>query len=268
MEQADRHPEDDLLERERDKLRDELTQAMWNKAVELQRERDKLRDELTQARETADRYRESLERLSEYAIDAVRAPSEQPVDVPELEEQGKLRDELTQARQDAERDRNALEATYKRQQELEKERDQAHEATDRRMQMLEEVDRERRRRKESCLWCNGVAAHDSSCAYLKEKRAYDSPKACPPELRDAENKAPYCPACGAATPDGGPCLRCAEYAIDAVRAPSDVPKMPSLPTAYEDREYYWTCLDIAVRWLLAEHDEKQRILRRAERENP
>jgi len=248
MEQADRHPEEDLvslqraevtgvfngsptlqkayqdfqqrLERERDKLRDELTQAMWNKAVELQRKRNKLRDE------------------------------------------------LTQARQDAERDRNALEATYKRQQELEKERDQAHEATDRRMQMLEEVDRERRRRKESCLWCNGVAAHDSSCAYLKEKRAYDSPKACPPELRDAENKAPYCPACGAATPDGGPCLRCAEYAIDAVRAPSDVPKMPSLPTAYEDREYYWTCLDIAVRWLLAEHDEKQRILRRAERENP
>ena len=233
MEQADRHPEDDLLERDRDKLRDDLTQALWNKAVELQRERDKLRDELTQARETADRYRESLERLSEYAIDAVRAPSEQPVDVPELEEQGKLRDELTQARQDAERDRNALEATYKRQQELEKERDQAHEATDRRMQMLEEVDRERRRRKEPCLWCNDVADHDSSCTYFKERKEENS-----------------CPACDTPPSDGEPCLRCAAYAVDSVRAPSGVPELPKVC----DSKEYFRALDSAVRWLI----EKER----------
>jgi len=78
MEQADRHPEDDLLELERDKLRDELTQALWNKAVGLQRQLDV-------ALEANSRLRQ------------------------EVAEAGKLRNELTQAHEDAERDRNALE---------------------------------------------------------------------------------------------------------------------------------------------------------------
>jgi len=240
MEQAERHPEDVLgiggwitVE----KSIPHATPAMvvhgsidlleiWNKAVELQREVSEAKQDLTKARRDWDAVRENNVRLRK-----------------EIAETGKLRDELTQAREDAERDRSALEATYKRQQELEKERDlaisnrdtllylfhEAKEAAARRMQLLEEVDRERRRRTESCLWCNGVADHDSSCMYLKEKRAEDS-----------------CPACGAATPDGEPCLACAEYAIDSVRAPSDVPELPT----FCDSKEYFLALDAAVRWLI------------------
>ena len=72
---------DDTID-EVERLKSELCEATREAdhlRAELE-EQGKLRDELTQARQDAERYRESLERLSEYAIDAVRAPT----DVPEL----------------------------------------------------------------------------------------------------------------------------------------------------------------------------------------